>query len=171
NVRQFVQTAVLVTLEIVLVVVGQIILLATRNGLVAALELVPLPIWTYYILRFSRTVQPAAKAVMEAEDRNVSLITETIAGVHVVKAFATEKFEVDKYGRNCDTFLERVLTRIRLFADFTPVIRTIAQASLLSLFLLAAVLMLYGKMQQGDLLILGAAMTAILARLEQVGTI
>jgi len=55
------------------------------------LSLVPLPIWTWYILRFSKVVQPAAAAVMEAEDKNVSIITENIAGVHVVKAFATEK--------------------------------------------------------------------------------
>ena len=171
NVRQFVQTAVLVTLEIALVVVGNILLLLTRHPWVAVLALVPLPVWTFYILRFSKKVQPAAKAVMEAEDRNVSLITENIAGVHVVKAFATEKFEIDKYGRNCDTFKDRVLTRIRLFANFQPVVRTIAMASLLSLFLLAAVLMLYRKMDAGDLLILGAAMTAILNRLEQIGTI
>jgi ATP-binding cassette subfamily B protein len=171
NVRQFVQTAVLVTLEIALVVVGNIVLLATRNWIIAGLALMPLPVWTYYILRFSRKVQPAAKAVMEAEDRNVSLITETIAGVHVVKAFATEKFEIDKYGKNCDTFKDRVLTRIRMFANFQPVIRTIAMASWLSLFLVAAILMLYGQMQPGDLLILGAAMGAMLSRLEQVGTI
>ena len=171
NVRQFVQTAVLVTLEIFLIVGGYIVLLVTRNWLVAALALVPLPVWVFYILRFSRKVQPAAKAVMEAEDKNVSLITENIAGVHVVKAFATEKYEIEKYGRNCDVFKERVLARIRLFADFEPVIRTIAMASMLSLFLLATVLMLYGRMEQGDLLILGAAMGAILNRLQQVGTI
>src|SRR5207237_3667782 len=169
--RPFLRTASRTTLEIVLVVVGDILLIATRSRWVAAPALIPLPIWTWYILRFSKKVQPAAKSVMEAEDRNVSIITENIAGVHVVKAFATEKLEIDKYGRNCDTFMERVLTRIRLFADFQPVIRTIAMASLLSLLLLAAILMLYGKMEQGDLLILGAAMTAILNRLEQVATI
>jgi ATP-binding cassette subfamily B multidrug efflux pump len=171
NVRQFVQTAVLVTLEIALVVLGNILLLLTRHPWVALLAVVPLPVWTWYILRFSKKVQPAAKAVMEAEDRNVSLITENIAGVHVVKAFATESYEIEKYGRNCDTFKDRVLTRIRLFADFQPVIRTIAMASMLSLFLLAAFLMLKRKMEPGDLLILGTAMTAILSRLEQVGTI
>ena len=64
---------------------------------VALLALAPLPLWTFYILRFSRSVQPAAKAVMEAEDGNVTLITENIAGVHVVKAFATEKQEIGKY--------------------------------------------------------------------------
>src|SRR5205823_8146116 len=51
NVRAFVQSAVLVTLEIGLVVGGYMLLLATRNPWVAALSLLPLPIWTLYTLR------------------------------------------------------------------------------------------------------------------------
>jgi len=80
---------------------------------------------------------PAAAAVWKRKDKNVSIITENIAGVHVVKAFATEKQETDKYGGNCDMFKTRVLKRIRLFANFNPIIRSIAMASYLSLFLLA----------------------------------
>jgi ATP-binding cassette subfamily B protein len=171
NVRAFVQTAVLVTLEIALTVAFNIVLIATLNKWVALLSLVPLPIWTHYILRFSRKVQPVAKSVMEAEDRNVSIITENIAGVHVVKAFATEPLEIGKYQANCDTFKERVLKRIRMFADFQPIIRSIAMASHLSLFLVAGILMIQGKMKAGDLFILGGAMGAILARLQQVANI
>lgn len=171
HVRQFVQTAILTTLEIVLVVLGCIILIGTRNVWVAMLALLPLPIWTWYILRFSRVIQPAAKAVMEAEDKNVSIITENIAGVHVVKAFATEPQEIAKYAESCDTFKARVLKRIRLFANFNPMIRTIAQASYLTLFFAGGYLMLKGKMAAGDMLILGGAMGAILNRLQQVATI
>jgi ATP-binding cassette subfamily B protein len=171
NVRTFVQTAVLTTLEIVLAVGFNIILILTRNPWLALLSLVPLPIWTWYILRFSKTVQPAAKAVMEAEDKNVSIITENIAGVHVVKAFATEQHEIDKYASNCDAFKRRVLTRIRLFANFNPIIRTIAMASYLSLFLVGGWLMVQGKLLAGDLLIIGTAMGAILTRLQSVATI
>ncbi len=171
NVRQFLQTAVLTTLEIVFVLIGNIILLATRSPWVALLALVPLPLWTWYILRFSKIIQPAAKSVMEAEDKNVSIITESIAGVHVVKAFATEQQEISKYSINCDTFKQRVLKRIRLFANFNPMIRTIAQASYLTLFFAGGFLMLKGKLGAGDMLILGAAMGAILNRLQQVATI
>jgi ABC-type multidrug transport system fused ATPase/permease subunit len=170
-VRSFVQTAVLVTLDIALAVLFNIVLIWTLNKWVALLALVPLPIWTYYILRFSRKVQPVARSVMEADDRNVSIITENIAGVHVVKAFATEHQEIDKYQANCDTFKSRVLTRIRMFANFQPVIRSIAMASHLSLFLVAGILMIHGKMAAGDLFILGGAMGTILARLQQVSTI
>jgi ATP-binding cassette, subfamily B, multidrug efflux pump len=171
NVRGFVQTAVLVTLDVVLAVAFNILLIWTRNGWLAALSLLPLPIWTYYILQFSRKIQPVAQSVMEADDRNVSLITETIAGVHVVKAFASESQEIAKYEAHCDTFKGRVLKRIRMFADFQPVIRSIASASHLSLFLVAGILMIHGKLQAGDLVILGGAMGTILARLQQVGTI
>ena len=171
NVRAFIQTAVLTTLDIVLAVGGYIILMITINPWLALLSLLPLPIWTYYILRFSRVVQPAAKSVMESEDKNVSLITEAIAGVHVIKAFATEKQETQKYDGNLDIYLGRTLKRIRLFADFTPVIRTIAMASYLTLFLVAGILMIEGKVQAGGFLILGGAMGAILSRLQQVSTI
>ena len=171
NVRAFVQTAVLVTLDIALTVTFNIVLIATLSKWVAALSLVPLPIWTYYILRFSRKIQPVAKSVMEAQDRNVSIITENIAGVHVIKAFATEVQEIGKYQANCDTFKVRVLQRIRMFADFQPFIRFIAMASHLSLFLVAGILMIHGKMKAGDLFILGGAMGAILTRLQQVATI
>ncbi len=171
NVRVFVNSAVLVTLDIVLIVGGCIALFLTRSVWVAALALVPLPIWTWYILRFSRKAQPTLAAVMEAGDRNVSIITENIAGVHVVKAFGTEKYEIRKYAENCDLFFSRVMKRIRLFADFTPVVRGIAIASHLSLFLAVGVLMIKGRLDPGDILMLGWAMGAILGRLQQVAAI
>jgi len=171
NVRVFVNSAVLVTLDIVLIVGGCIALFLTRSVWVAALALVPLPIWTWYILRFSRKAQPTLAAVMEAGDRNVSIITENIDGVHVVKAFGTEKYEIRKYAENCDLFFSRVMKRIRLFADFTPVVRGIAIASHLSLFLAVGVLMIKGRLDPGDILMLGWAMGAILGRLQQVAAI
>ena len=171
NVRAFVESVVTMSTELILIVGGYIILLMTISPWIGLLSLLPLPIWTYYILRFSKTVQPAAQAVMEADDKNVSIITENIAGVHVIKAFATESQEIDKYGRNCDAFLTRVLHRIRLFADFTPIIRLIAMASHLSLFLAAGVMMIEGHMEAGSFMILGQAMGAILNRLQTIATI
>lgn len=171
NVRAFIQSAVLITLEILLIVGGYIILLLTRSPWVAALALVPLPIWTWYILRFSRVAQPALQLVMESGDRNVNIITENIAGVHVVKAFATETEEIRRYGRSCDDFFTKVMKRIRLFANFTPVIRCIAMMSHLTLFLAAGVLIIRGRLNPGDILMLGAAMGAILGRLQQVAAV
>ncbi|HRK30836.1 MAG TPA: ABC transporter ATP-binding protein [Tepidisphaeraceae bacterium] len=171
SVRSFLQTAVLVSLEIVISVAFYIVLIYTRNPWVALLALLPLPVWAWYVLRFSKKVQPKVKATLESEDKNVSIITENIAGVHVVKAFATERQEIEKYARNCDTFKTRVLSRIRMFADFNPIIRSIAQASYMMLFFATAVMVVDGRMVVGDFMILQMAMGAILMRLQQVATI
>jgi ATP-binding cassette subfamily B protein len=171
NVRQFIQSAVLVSLEIVLMVAGYLALVASRSPWAVLLAIVPLPLWVWYIVRFGRKAQPVGKAMMEADDRNVSLITESIAGVHVVKAFATEQQEITKYGENLDTFFHRVLVRIRLFANFTPIMRGIATAANLMLCGAAGILILKGKLNVGDMLVLGSAMGAILGRLQQIGAI
>jgi ATP-binding cassette subfamily B protein len=176
NVRQFNQTAVVQTVEIALAVSFYMILLATRSPWLALLSLLPLPFWTFYILWFGRRVQPLSRGVMEADDKTVSLLTENIAGVHVVKAFATEEQEIGKYGRAADHFFARVRDRIRLYANFQPVIRAIAMTSHLLLFLVLGVLIVRGKGQPGSLsagefLALGAAMGAILTRLQTVATI
>ena len=171
NVRQFVQTAVLTSLEIVLYVVGYMYIVFAINHTLALLTLLPLPIWTWYIVRFGKVVQPASKAVMAAGDRNVSLITENIAGVHVIKAFATENQEIGKYNENCDEFLKRVQKRIKMFADFTPVIRSIGAGSYLILFLAAGFLILNGTVTVGGFSILMTAMGTILGKLQQVGAI
>jgi ATP-binding cassette, subfamily B, bacterial len=171
NVRAFVQTALLTTLEIVLVVSGYIALLVTRNPYIAVLSIMPLPVWVWYILRFSKTVQPAAKAAMEAGDRNVAILAENIAGVHVIKAFATEQQEISRYGKNCDDFFQRTLTRIRLFANFNPIIRSIATVTNLSLIFTVAVLVILHKLAVGDFLVLQASMGAILGRLQAVAQI
>jgi ATP-binding cassette subfamily B multidrug efflux pump len=171
NVRAFVQTALLVTLEIVLVVGFYMILLATLNPYIAMLAVIPLPIWTWYILRFSRKVQPAAKAAMEAGDRNIAILTENIAGVHVVKAFATEQQEVSKYRASCDDFFRKTLYRIRLFANFKPIIDGVARATNLSLIFAVAVLVIFRKMRVGDFFVIQQAMQAILGRLQAVAQI
>jgi len=171
HVRTFLQSAILLTLEIVLIVGGYLVLLSTRSVWVAALALVPLPAWTWYVLRFGRRIQPAMRAAMEAGDRNVSLINENVAGAQVVKAFGAESLEIARYHEHCDSYLARIRARIRIFANFTPVLRGIAAASHLSLFALAAVLILRGVLNAGDILMLGSAMGAILGRLQQVSAL
>jgi len=62
------------------------VLIWTRNKWLAALALVPLPIWTYYILNFSRKIQPIAKSVMEGRGPQRLVSSRmNIAGVHVTQ--------------------------------------------------------------------------------------
>jgi len=174
NVRQFVQSSLMQSLEIGATLVVYLGVIFTKNPWIALIALVPLPFWTIYTIYFSKKAQPAAKSAMEAGDRNISLITENIAGVHVVKAFATESDEIKRYNENCDDFKTRVMKRIRLTANFTPVIRSIATASHLLMFLFTAIFIINARNESlmlGDILVLSGAMGIILMRLQNVALI
>jgi ABC-type multidrug transport system fused ATPase/permease subunit len=174
NVRQFIQASLQQCVDIATAVPIFMSLIFAKNPWLGLLAVVPLPFWVIYIMRFSRRAQPAAKLAMESEDKSVSLITENIAGVHVVKAFATEATEVKKFNENAEVFKARVLARIRLFANFHPVIRGIASASSIALFFAGAVIIVVSKgklLNVGDLSVLGFAMNSVLGRLQGVAAI
>ncbi len=180
NVRAFLQLGLILLTEIIAFVIANILLILSRNPWVALVALVPVPFWIWYILRFSKAIQPAQQAQMAAGDDLVTVVTENVAGVHVVKAFATQGKEVSKYGAAADVYFAKIMAAVRLWRNFVPVVRGIASASQLSLFAVGAVLVVWGeslpenaahKANVGDLLIFGVAMSQILGRLQQINQI
>ncbi|HVX85332.1 MAG TPA: ABC transporter ATP-binding protein [Phycisphaerae bacterium] len=180
NVRAFLQIGLIMSSEIVTFTLGYELLIITINKWVALAAFIPIPFWIWYILRFSKKIQPAQAAQMKAGDDVVTVFTENIAGVHVVKAFATEKTEEAKYNRSADVYFGKIMASVRLWRNFVPVIRGVASASHLALFAIGSVLVVvssawpadrYGKVTVGDLLVFGMAMGAILSRLQQINQI
>jgi ATP-binding cassette, subfamily B, bacterial len=171
NVRAFLQVGLIVTAEIVAFVVGMNILILSVNKWMAVLALVPVPFWIWYILRFSKKIQPVQAEFMKAGDELVTVVTENVSGVHVVKAFATEQTETAKYNAAAERFFGKVMAAVKLWRNFVPVIRGIASASQLALFAGGAVLVVKGRVAVGDLLIFGMAMSQILSRLQQINQI
>lgn len=171
NVRTFLQNSLTMLVEITAVVVAYNILLATINWQIALAAFVPIPLWVWYINGYSKRMQPAQAAFMKAGDDLVTVFTENIGGVQVVKAFATERTEINKYNAAADIFFDKVMKVVDLTRNFVPTIRGIASASHLSLFLLGCILVIRGYLKIGDLLLLGTAMGRILGQLQQIPTI
>jgi len=184
NVRVFLQMGVTLSIEIIAFVLFYELIIISINKWLAIAAFVPVPFWIWYIARFSKKMQPAQLAQMSAGDDLVTVFTENVAGVHVVKAFATEKTEIQKYNKSADYFFDRVMAAVRLWRNFVPVIRGIASSSHLSLLAIGSVLVvitsalpeevagqLKGRVKIGDLLVVGTAMNAILGRLQQINQI
>lgn len=171
NIRQFVNMALVQITEIVLYIVGYNILLASISPTVGLVALLPLPFWFAYLRYFSKKAQPIQKQIMTSGDELTMVLSENVAGAQVVKAFATEKTEIGKYDKTADRFFERVLKNVGLFSNFVPIVRSIATASSLSLFLVGSLLCVSGSLKVGDLIVFGVAMGNILGRLQQLNQI
>ncbi len=176
NVRAFLQTSLLLMIEIAGFTFGYFAMLLSVSKWLALAVLVPVPLWIFYVRRFSKTMQPAQQEQMKAGDDVVTVFTEAVAGVHVVKAFATESTEISKYNNATDTWFNKVMSSVKLWSNFLPIIRGIATASHLSLFALGAILIVAtrgkpGGLEVGVLIMVGSAMGAILSRLQQINII
>ncbi len=171
NVRFFVNLSLVSIAEIVGYTIGYNILIATINPWVGLASLLPVPFWIWYILRFGKKMRPVQRDLMTTGDKLVNVYSENVAGVNVVKAFATETTETDKYNATADTYFSQVMTTVGMWANFIPVIRGIATGANLLLFFLGALLAVSGKLHAGDILVFGVAMGAILSRLQQINQI
>jgi ABC-type multidrug transport system fused ATPase/permease subunit len=180
NIRAFLQVGLILTSEIVCFVIGSILLLLQRNVWIALLALLPVPFWIWYILRFSKKIQVAQTAQMKAGDDVVTVVTENVSGVHVVKAFATEQTEIGKYNTKSEALFDRIMDATRLWRNFVPIVRGIATASQLTLLAAGACFVVHtsswpagtpNKVDVGDLLIFGMALGQILSRLQQINQI
>ncbi|HEY3321007.1 MAG TPA: ABC transporter ATP-binding protein [Planctomycetota bacterium] len=172
SVRNFVNVAMHASADMTFAVVFYLIMLYSFcSPKLALYALIPLPFWCLAIRRFAITMQPVYQKQVKASDTMVGILTENIAGVHVVRAFATENLEHEKFKGSCDTLLGWLLKAVRIRVIMNPVVRVIAHTAHIWLYAIAAVYVQEGKLAIGDLLILGSAMWSILGKMHQINSI
>ncbi|MCW8133335.1 MAG: ABC transporter ATP-binding protein [Planctomycetota bacterium] len=171
NVRLFVNQGLFGGIDILFTMAGCFYLFLRGSPSMALAALLSLPFWFWAIRKYALLSQPIYERQMDASDEMVQVLTENIAGVHVVRAFATEDLERGKFETRCKTLLKRMLEGVNLQVKMTPLIRGIAAASHVLLFTLGAVLVQRGQLELGDLIVFGSAMTILLARVQQLNQI
>lgn len=171
SVRNFVNVGMHASIDIVCALAFYFALVARASPQMALLALLPLPLWVWAIRRFAILLQPIYRKQMESSDEVVRLLTENVAGVHVVRAFATEQYEISRFRSASQTYLNRLLDAVRVRVQMNPIIRIIAGSSYIGLFTLGAILAQGSRLTVGDLVIVGMAMNQILGRLHQINSI
>ena len=171
NIRFFMNLSLVSAAEIIGYVIGYNLLVAAINPWMGLAALLPIPFWILYIRYFGRRMQPIQKSLMDTGDQMVSVYSEAVAGVHVVKAFATEKMEISKYREKTDRLFDQTMQTVGMWAAFVPTIRGIATIANLLLFFIGGLLAVHGELFAGDIFVFGIAMGAILSRLQQINQI
>ena len=77
------------------------------DGLLALLALIPLPILLITTLRFGLTIEPMFKSIQEQMGVLSTVMQESLTGIRVVKAFAREPHELDKFDRENNEWFAR----------------------------------------------------------------
>ncbi len=134
--------------------IGAVAVVLYLDAQLAFIALILFPLCIVPIAMFGRKVRRNARDVQERLADLVSILQENIAGMRIVKAFCTEKRELERFFNQASKFFLRTMKVARDKAAIEPVIVVIAVAGLVLVMAYAS----YRKMPPQDIIIFAAAM-------------
>jgi ATP-binding cassette subfamily B protein len=167
-VRHFVQETLHAGVDLIFSTLGYFAIFITTSPQLAGIAAISLPLWIWAIRRFAVKARPIYEGQMKASDEVVNVLTENAAGVHVVRAFATEELEERKYRGVCTTLLDRIMDGVGLRQRMLPMIRAIAITTNVTIWTMGAILVQRGELKLGELVVFGSAMGIILGKMHQI---
>ena len=132
--RNFIGQGLLIALQSLIMVVGTLIILFLTNASLTLVVLPILPIAMVVFMVFGATVRPLFIEAQKRLDKVNTVLQENMAGLKVVKAFATEGREQARFKESIDAELEQRIKISRTFSFLFPFVFLVAnlgQAALL----------------------------------------
>jgi ABC-type multidrug transport system fused ATPase/permease subunit len=116
------------------IVLAAIAMFVLQPGL-AAIALVPVPFVVYVTNRYSRLARPALQEVQQRIGELTADVEENISGVRVVKAFAREAHQRERFEGSVSRVFDQSMLEARLQARYNPLIGFLPQIGLAAILL------------------------------------
>ncbi len=136
-IRHFTAYIIYAVYENLLMFVFALLMIFTVNVKLALCMLFVLPFTALATVRQSKEVRPTFTRIRNRFSSLNSFVQENVSGNRVVKAFAKEDFEIEKFNKENDAYLEAQLASSRVWMKYLPVFEVLS-------YLLNVVLMFYG---------------------------
>ncbi len=95
-------------------------ILFTMNWQLTLISMVTLPFLAHAVILFQRRIRPMFTAIQQQMAVLTITLQENITGIRVVKAFAREPHETEKFARDNRDYMDKNLTAVRIQAFYMP---------------------------------------------------
>src|SRR4051794_2369654 len=152
-------------LTIVLAAVAMLLV----DPLLAVISLVPVPFVVVIASRYGRRARPAQQAVQQRIAELTADAEESIGGVRVVKAFAREDRQLERFAASTGRVFDQEMVATRLSAYYQPLIGFLPQIGLACVLLIGGRRVIAGTMTLGDFTAFYAYLLMLLVPMRQLG--
>ncbi len=149
RVRMFIAQGLMMAAQAFLLLVGALIVLSITNWQLTLVVVPLLPLAMVLFMFFGRVSQPLFIQVQIRLSALNTILQENLAGLKVVRAFAREPYEIQRFSNSATALMEQQLRVSRVFSFLFPVVFLVAQLGQ------AAVLFVGGQQILGGALNLG----------------
>jgi ATP-binding cassette, subfamily B, multidrug efflux pump len=149
--ERFVGIGMMDLLATVLLLAGVIVAMLLEDLRLGLLGLLPMPILVAATLRFGNVVRPRFKEIQEQMGELASAMQESLTGIRVVKAFAREPHELEKFDRENEEWFVRRFGLIQIWANNWPFFTFLLAVSIFLLLWFGGPRALAGEITVGSL--------------------
>jgi ABC-type multidrug transport system fused ATPase/permease subunit len=114
-VRQFIGSGLMEAANILLLLASTLFILFGLDWRLTLVALIPIPPLAFVAVRFGRVIRPHFQGIQAQVARLSTRIQESMAGVRVVKAFAREPYESERFAAENANLMDRRLRVMRLW--------------------------------------------------------
>lgn len=130
-----------------------------------------IPVIVIFSIVFFRKVKIAFEHMEEAEGTMTTVLQENLTGIRVVRAFARQQFEVEKFDGISSSFREKTRKLIRLFAVYWSLTDFMALSQTVVILLYGSYLAVMGNISIGVLVVFITYMGMAMWPVRQFGRI
>ena len=150
------------------IVLAAVAMLLLQPGL-AALALAPVPFVVLVAQRYGRASRPALQEVQQRIAELTAEVEENVSGVRVVKAFAAEPRQSDRFRRSAGRVFEQAMISTRLRAFYNPLIGFLPNVGLAVVLLVGGRQVMAGSLTLGDFTAFYVYLLMLIAPMRQLG--
>ncbi len=142
-----------------LTVVGMFAVMFALNWRLGFVALASFPAVCYALFTVYRRIKASARRQREREGNVASRIHEVLSALHLVRAFAREKHEQERFEKESSHTLEEGVRMARMEAAASRAVEIISAAGLCAVVLFGALQVIEGRILPGEVLIFTAYLT------------
>ena len=150
SLQQFTGSGVIELMRIILLLVGVVLLLILANAQLAVIALIPMVPLLFLTTSFGRRVGGLFYDVDKAMGDLSTRLQENVSGVQVVRAFAREPYEVQRFNERNRQLYESRLTVIQQWSLVMPTSHFLVALSTILILWFGGNMVLQGEMTLGE---------------------
>lgn len=128
-----------------------VFLLFRADPSLAAISLAVLPLLVFSAYKFGRIIRPRFLAIQSQFGEMSSVLQENLSGTRVVRVFAQEKREIEKFDSSLDELYDRQMKAVSIWSKYFPAMTTLNEMAIAFVLWYGGLQVINGNISVGTL--------------------
>lgn len=168
-IRHFVAYIIYQVYENILLFCFALFMIFTVNVKLALCMLIVLPFTAITTAKQSKEVRPTFQRIRDCFSSLNAFVQENVSGNRVVKAFAKEDFEIEKFNKENNAYMDAQLNSSKVWMKYLPIFEVLAYVLNVVLMLYGGWMVITGEMTIGNLVTVNGYLWMLNAPLRMAG--